>query len=417
MLGGGDKPKRADYLRPLASWKEIASYLGVTPRTAQEWEKERGLPVHRRGNPQRPSVVAYPAELDQWRKGLRLEGDDPVTSARKPKAKTWRRRVLLLSSLALVFLGWWVILPAPSSPAFCHVEGELLKVFDVRGSLLWTFSVPGYQHHINSPHQVIDLDGDGRPEVLFNVIVKESEDQNRLVCFDSAGRIRWEYFYGAVKTWGDRTFDNNYYGRLVQFIRSASGNYILVSALHGYWFPCRVSLLDAVTGEQVSEYWHPGSLVSCLLYDLDGDGDPEILLGGINNPGVGCLGRAVLVALKIPFSPPLEDAEERMRNFGGGEFRYCVFPSADVFQVRNRNMGVMEIIEAPGEGLRVAVSNHQDGHLWYQLDKDFRPSDVVPDLNYITAHRDFAQKGLLDHQLTLLKETFLYESAPGCPEH
>jgi len=31
----------------LSSWKEISSYLGIGVRTAQRWESELGLPVHR----------------------------------------------------------------------------------------------------------------------------------------------------------------------------------------------------------------------------------------------------------------------------------------------------------------------------------------------------------------------------------
>lgn len=31
----------------LLSWKQIAAHLGVNVRTAQKWERERGLPVRR----------------------------------------------------------------------------------------------------------------------------------------------------------------------------------------------------------------------------------------------------------------------------------------------------------------------------------------------------------------------------------
>lgn len=33
--------------RDLTTWKAIAEVLETTPRTAQRWAKERGLPVHR----------------------------------------------------------------------------------------------------------------------------------------------------------------------------------------------------------------------------------------------------------------------------------------------------------------------------------------------------------------------------------
>jgi Tol biopolymer transport system component len=69
----------------LNSWKEIASYLQVSVRTAQLWEAQRGLPV-RRVPGGRGVVWADPDELDDWRKaasGARPNGGlaDPVTQA------------------------------------------------------------------------------------------------------------------------------------------------------------------------------------------------------------------------------------------------------------------------------------------------------------------------------------------------
>ncbi len=50
----------------LSSWKEIASYLGVGVRTAQLWERERGLPVKRLPGP-RGRVYASVEALTIWR--------------------------------------------------------------------------------------------------------------------------------------------------------------------------------------------------------------------------------------------------------------------------------------------------------------------------------------------------------------
>jgi len=52
----------------LASWKEIARYLGKGVRTVQRWEREAGLPVHRptATATNKAPVLAYPAELDAW---------------------------------------------------------------------------------------------------------------------------------------------------------------------------------------------------------------------------------------------------------------------------------------------------------------------------------------------------------------
>jgi non-specific serine/threonine protein kinase len=60
-------PPAADRLE---SWKEIATYLGRSVRTARRWEAEEGLPVHRHMHRALGSVYAYRSELDAWRQGL-----------------------------------------------------------------------------------------------------------------------------------------------------------------------------------------------------------------------------------------------------------------------------------------------------------------------------------------------------------
>lgn len=53
--------------RELASWKEIASALGVNIRTAQKWERERNLPVRRTPGGR---VSIEQAALDAWQASL-----------------------------------------------------------------------------------------------------------------------------------------------------------------------------------------------------------------------------------------------------------------------------------------------------------------------------------------------------------
>jgi hypothetical protein len=50
----------------LNGWKEIGSYLGRVVRTAQRWEAQLGMPVHRPAKRKRTAVVAFPNELDTW---------------------------------------------------------------------------------------------------------------------------------------------------------------------------------------------------------------------------------------------------------------------------------------------------------------------------------------------------------------
>ena len=63
-------PSREDSFRTaagrLGSWKEIATHLKVSVRTAQRWEKTEHLPVHRHKHAALSSVFAYAEELGAW---------------------------------------------------------------------------------------------------------------------------------------------------------------------------------------------------------------------------------------------------------------------------------------------------------------------------------------------------------------
>jgi len=53
-------------LHILNGWKEISSYIDRVARTAQRWELQFGMPVHRPANKRRTAVVAFADELDVW---------------------------------------------------------------------------------------------------------------------------------------------------------------------------------------------------------------------------------------------------------------------------------------------------------------------------------------------------------------
>ena len=61
----------------LNGWKEIGAYLGRTARTAQRWEAQLGMPVHRPAQRKRTVVVGFPSDLDAWlaRNRSRLESE------------------------------------------------------------------------------------------------------------------------------------------------------------------------------------------------------------------------------------------------------------------------------------------------------------------------------------------------------
>jgi tetratricopeptide (TPR) repeat protein len=95
----------------LTSWKEIAAYLDRDTRTAQLWEKQEGLPIHRHEHQARASVYAYPEELDQWlemrrpRNAAESEPIAPVSPQIEGSLQIGRRKWLLASFATLLVAG------------------------------------------------------------------------------------------------------------------------------------------------------------------------------------------------------------------------------------------------------------------------------------------------------------------------
>jgi hypothetical protein len=65
----------------LNSWKEIALHLGRGIRTAQRWEKDLGMPVHRPRGKNRSAVLAFSEELNRWLEESPVRSRDSVGTA------------------------------------------------------------------------------------------------------------------------------------------------------------------------------------------------------------------------------------------------------------------------------------------------------------------------------------------------
>ncbi|MCU1310643.1 MAG: hypothetical protein JWO20_1768 [Candidatus Angelobacter sp.] len=65
--------------RLLTSWKDVAAYLGKTTRTAQRWERDLGLPIHRPVNKPAGVILADTDEIDAWISARRVHSSTATT--------------------------------------------------------------------------------------------------------------------------------------------------------------------------------------------------------------------------------------------------------------------------------------------------------------------------------------------------
>lgn len=80
----------------LNSWKEIATYLRCSVRTAQRLERA-GMPVRRPAGHLRSAVVAFSEEIAIWLEGAKLDGAKVAATV----LETERQRLLRAEMVAL----------------------------------------------------------------------------------------------------------------------------------------------------------------------------------------------------------------------------------------------------------------------------------------------------------------------------
>jgi len=341
----------------LRGWKQIADYLGVSVRTAQFWEAERGLPV-RRVPGGRSGVWADVEHLEAWRRGSEgrtlvenqedssLVSKSPLPDALKPGTHAvqigWRvllagwpdRRGRRFLVLALVFLAIGAMTFLLSNrdgrrkklskdvPARWLVERRLLAVMNTQGEVLWQhdfaddLAIPGREKFWVPEPWLGDIDDDGEVETIFAAV---GRTRSALICYSQSGAERWRFTPGrAVKTRREdfRTFNI----RNFQVFRPAVNKppQLVAVSTNDPYYPCQIALLSS-KGMVTSEYWHSGHIGTTQsqlrVTDLDSDGKKEMLLCGISNS----FKQATLVVLpseSLSGASVEEDQDYQLLGFG-----------------------------------------------------------------------------------------------------
>ncbi len=381
----------------LTSWKEIAAFLGVAVRTAQRWERERGLPV-RRLEGDKGRIVADAAQLAEWKKEILANGGWWTNTQ-------FLQRYAIVSTALAAALGAGLAIHLYLSgrrgpPASTRLELGTLVVSDARGREVWRHQFPDVlgQEAYNSAvagraSWFGNIDGDSETELLFLYLpVTAEKTGTALYCFSPEGKVKWRFTPGKAVTDGSATYSQTY--AITDFAvlpgRDGGPRRIVVTASNIPYHPSQVALLDG-TGRLLGEYWHSGHLDALDVGDGDGDGKPEIFLAGVNN-GKRAATLVVLDPERVTGSSTQEAGDaSQIRGFPlGTEKRVVLFPrTCQAKMVRVEGASVQVRVQENGEDRPCAA--------FYTLDRNFRATRVVLSDGFLALHRQLEASGRLDH--------------------
>ncbi|MGA8030356.1 MAG: hypothetical protein WB992_24700 [Bryobacteraceae bacterium] len=413
--------------KPLTTWAEIATHLDVSIRTAQTYEEKHGLPVHRLPG-EKARVYAYSEELDSWKQHARGGAQHHSESAMDGQSKSAqptigtasqssRRNWYWLCAAAILALSSGSLFFRSRDPlADFRVQGNSVIGVSQNGRELWrhVFQEPvienGYQAPLRYQRNWLGIfPGERVPALLFTFIpVTHTESGDKLFCFDDRGKVRWSFTPGrTVYDLGGSVMVPPYFINSVKVAaaKQAANTRIVISSNHYKDQPDQVAMLNSV-GHVVGEYWHPGHLLHMALADLDGNGKPVLLLGGVNN-GYHQATLVVLDPLRVrgiisPRGLPdprfeligMQPAKEKAVIFFP---RSCLSQQQSFTRVGDVRVTEQRIVVVVAEG----TDEIGDPQLIYEMDYQLRLQDVSPTDSYVRRHRALEATGKLDHHLTM----------------
>jgi hypothetical protein len=432
----------------LNGWKEIATYLGKSVRTAQRWERIYNLPVHRLGHEGGEIVWADSDDLDVWLRSQSVNATPPASPAAveveaspdltgeaappSPEPPTtyllpWVRWGPLAALAILVIVVGAYSWPTDKRPRVVGwtVEGGLLQGIGSGGQQLWTARLPvrlqseAYQSSWSGRSGTnlvqADLDGDGDSETLIAAVADQRSDDAAFVVLNRDGRERFPPVRpkGTV-TFGDVSYAGPWTPYRVHVTTTASGEpRIHASFIHRHEFPTLLVTMDA-DGRELSRYWSNGYIDSVNTGIRDGR--RVWLVGATNNESRGA-SLAVFRDVPSGAAPAVRADYVCTSCTGKVPDEFLVMPRRCIAQHPTVNgTALVDVAYTDDAGQVFAHAregplnngNRPGSDVIYSFAPDLSRADVLVAWGLLLMHRDMHQRGVLDHEWTPAEEATLF---------
>ena len=222
---------------------------------------------------------------------------------------------------------------------------------------------------------IFDKEGDGKNELLLcsedPKYMNNPEYCGGLALYDHEGNKIWRQKYSFNIKTKEESYNSNYnVNSIIGIIKSDINDYLLVTVNHPSYWPSAIIKINLETGEQFGDiFWHPGAIAGGTIYDINKDGEPEIICSAISN---GMKGSAlfILSASKISGSARSTD-KYKFDGIPINEFiSYVIFPATDisVYYKNKYNYPYRPIIDSRNEKINFVFQEGGNSKLYQQGD-------------------------------------------------
>ena len=337
--------------------------------------------------------------------------------------------------LALAFVvGQYKSYLKDSNPYSLDVKENKILVYNKEGDLLWTkssvglakFSVDSLMGWVVNQRRylsLLDIDSNDKNELLLTGYYKSKGYYNSdsVYCFNSDGSLRWvigpedaKYNYAPKwkrTQWSIRDFFT---------VKTKSGNNLYVIADDESYAGAVISQVDPKTGKILSSLYHSGWLTAENHFDIDGDGNEEIIIGGTSS-----FDKPSLMVLRSNnyLKGVMPDLYQTQKNAvkGNAEY-YLMLKVSDLGKLLSESgaYDIYEIKKFDKNGIEVLtreILSHKNRYdydaLVYAFDANLNAKHLTASASFAKLYSDMLEKGRLKAPLDsvyfkALKDSILY---------
>ena len=173
-------------------------------------------------------------------------------------------------------------------------QGTAIEIMDRKGMLLWDLPVHdigdgtlSVERWGNSLTRIVDLDGDGRTEVVTGEPYSDGDSQSMNVVrsYDGRGTLLAQITIGHSIAFRGDTYPMFFsITGIVTIKRPGGPSMEVIAGASGNRSPYVVTRLDR-SGAIVGEYWHYGWIPALTGASIEGEANKSLVLCGVNNVG------------------------------------------------------------------------------------------------------------------------------------